>query len=444
MTTKPENHLVLTVFMLVAGYHKDSWRLEGTRSEELTELGLVTELTQMCERAKLDAVFFGDVVDATTILQGDIMMTGLYEPLTTLSALAAQTSKIGLIGTSSTSFSDPFVLARQMSGLDSLSGGRAGWNLVTSSSGGHNFGLDAMPEPKDRYRRAAEFAQVITALWDSWSDDAVINDRETGWWADPEKIRAIDHEGEFFKVKGPLNMRRSPQGRPVIVQAGSSEGGMELGSSVADAIYTVQPDKEGAQKWYRAFKDKAVEKGRDPKSIKILAGILPIVGRTEEEAQELAQQLEDHINFDRARHQMEHTFKLDLSSIDLNGHIPAEMLPENEILGTRYNILRHRAIDLKWTLREILVAASRSGGHLFAIGTAEQIADTMIDWFESGACDGFSLNPPFMPGGLENICELLVPELVRRGYYREEYEGSTLREHFGLDRPGAWDTRELS
>ena len=440
----PKKHLVLTVFMLVAGYYQDSWRMEGSRSEELTELDLVTELTQMCERAKLDAVFFGDVVSAKTIIQGNVMTSGIYEPITTLSALAARTSKIGLIGTSSTSFSNPFVLARQMAGIDSLSGGRAGWNIVTSWMGGENFGYDQMPAAVDRYRRATEFVSVTNALWDSWSDDAVINNRETGWWADPEKIQAIDHEGEFFKVKGPLNMRRSPQGRPVMVQAGSSGPGMELGATYADAIYTQQPEKEGAKKFTQEMKALAASKGRDPESIKVLAGILPVVGRTEEEAQEIADRLEAHVNFDRARLEFAENHGIDIDDVGLD-----EVIPLDRLEGTPGSVepggsnQREKLIGFVrqgHTLRQLILNAMRSG-HQWAVGTPEKIADLMIDWLESGACDGFSLNPPFMPGGLKNICELLIPELQRRGYYRTEYTGSTLREHLGLDRPGAWDTR---
>ena len=440
-TTTPKGHMALTAFMLAPGYYTDSWRMEGSRSEELAYIDLITDLAKMCEKAKLDAIFIADVVSARPILQANIKFTGFYEPLTTCALLAGLTKNIGLIATSSTSFSDPFVLARQLSGIDSLSGGRAGWNLVTSTDGGENFGLDEMPPPADRYRRATEFFHVVTGLWDSWSDEAVINNRETGWWADPEKLRAIDHEGEFFKVKGPLNMRRSPQGRPVIVQAGSSPAGIELGALSGDAIYTAQPEKSRAIEFYNTIKAKAVENGRREDQIKVIAGILPILGDTMEEAQALADKLASNINFEMGRKQVEESFRVDFSDLGLDDPVPAERLPENPLNGSRYEIYRRHVQEDNWTVRDIIVESHRSGAHLWAMGTPETVADLMIEWFEDGACDGFSLNPAFMPGGLALIFEKLVPELARRGYFRTEYTGSTLREHWGLDRPGAWDTK---
>ncbi|GAA3885098.1 LLM class flavin-dependent oxidoreductase [Leifsonia kafniensis] len=440
MAHKPEKHMILTVFMLPPGYYKDSWRLPGSRSEELGYLDFVTDLTLMCERAKLDSVFFGDVVTASTILEGNMMTTGLNEPITTLSALAGRTSKIGLTGTVSTSFSLPFVTARQLSGLDSLSGGRAGWNIVTSWMGGENFGIDELPAPAERYRRATEFVDVAVKLWDSWSDQAVINDRASGWWADPAKIQAIDYDGEFFKVAGPLNMRRSPQGRPVLFQAGSSADGMELGATFADVTYTAQPRKDGAAEFYAKYKELVRAKGRDPRSVKVLPGILPIVGETDAEAEEIAKDLANHINFDSGRVQLAKNLEIDIADIDLDERIPAERWSEDPSRGSRYHIFRKLTLDDGLTLRDLVVESYRSGAHLWAVGSASKIADVMVDWFEGGAADGFSLNPPHMPDGLRRICDLLVPELQERGYFRTEYEGDTLREHLGLDRPGAWDT----
>lgn len=272
--------MVLTTFMLPAGYHRDSWRKPGSRAEELGNLDFVADLTRMAEDAKLDAVFFGDIVHANNLFRGDIMMNGFYEPISVLSALAARTKNIGLIGTMSTSFAEPYNTARQFAGLDHMSAGRAGWNIVTSRDGFANFGVGEAPDPALRYERAAEFVDITRRLWDSWSDDAIKADRESGVWLDPAGLTRLNHQGRFYSVEGPINMPRSPQGRPVLVQAGSSGPGMDLGSSVADVIYTAQPRKEHAQEFYGRMRGLVESKGRAADSIKIVPGILPIVADT--------------------------------------------------------------------------------------------------------------------------------------------------------------------
>lgn len=437
MTPKNPKHMVLTTFTLPAGYHKDSWRMDGSRSDELANLEFVYDLTKMAEDAKLDAIFFGDIVHANTVMRGDIKMNGFYEPMTVLSALAARTKNIGLIGTVSTSFSEPYNLARQMAGLDHMSGGRAGWNIVTSSDGFQNYGIKTAPDPATRYRRATEFVDVVQQLWDSWEDDAVINDKESGWYVDTEKIHPINHSGEFFQVQGPINMPRSPQGRPVLVQAGSSGPGMELGSSVADGIYTAQPLKEPSVEFYAKFKAMAAAKGRNPQDIKVIPGILPILGDTQAEADELAEHLANHLHLDNGRVQVGADLKMDLSELDFNDKIPASWFSDDPALGSRYQIYRRKSVDQGMTLRELIVDLARSTGHQWMAGTASAVADRMIDWFDSKACDGFNLNAPFNPGGFKLICDKLVPELQERGYFRTEYEGTTLRDNFGLSRPAS-------
>lgn len=431
-TTRSGQHMVLTTFMLPAGYHKDSWRMEGSRSEELGALDFVLELTQMAEAAKLDAVFFGDVVHANTLLRGDIKMNGFYEPMTTLAALAARTQHIGLVGTISTSFSEPYNVARQLTGLDNMSGGRAGWNIVTSSDGFQNYGYEEAPDPVTRYRRATEFVDVVRRLWDSWDDGAVINDRSTGEYLDRERLHRIDHEGEFYSVQGPLNMPTGPQRHPVLAQAGSSGPGMELGSSVGDMIYTAQPLKQPSIEFYARFKEMARSKGRNPDHVKIVPGILPILGDTEAEAQELADELGRHVHLENGRAQVGADLRMDLSELDYDESIPAEWFRDDESLGSRYKIYRQKSVDQGMTLRELIVDLARSTGHQWMAGTPSQVADRMVDWFESRACDGFNLNSPFNPGGFQLICDKLVPELRDRGYFREEYTGTTLRENLGL------------
>ncbi|HEY4614771.1 MAG TPA: LLM class flavin-dependent oxidoreductase [Citricoccus sp.] len=431
-TPKPSQHMILTTFMLPAGYHKDSWRMDGSRAEELGNLDFVLELTQMAEAAKLDAVFFGDVVHANTLLRGDIKMNGFYEPVAVLSALAARTQHIGLVGTISTSFTEPYNVARQLCGLDHMSNGRAGWNIVTSSDGFQNFGMEQAPDPATRYRRATEFVDVVRRLWDSWDDGAVIVDRASGEYLDRHRLHPINHEGEFFRVQGPLNMPTSPQRHPVLAQAGSSGPGMELGSSIGDMIYTAQPNKQPSIEFYAKFKQMAKDKGRNPDHVKIVPGILPILGDTEAEARELADELGRHVHLENGRTQVGADLRMDLSELDYDERIPAEWFREDDSLGSRYKIYRMKSVEMGMTLRELIVDLARSTGHQWMAGTASQVADRMVDWFESKACDGFNLNSPFNPGGFKLICDKLVPELQDRGYFRSEYEGATFRENLGL------------
>lgn len=432
-----DRKMILTTFMLPAGYHKDSWRLSGSRVEELPGLEFVAELTTKAEQAKLDAVFFGDMANATAVLEGDIKMTGFYEPITTLSALAARTSKIGLIGTVSTSFESPYTVARQIAGLDHMSNGRAGWNVVTSSDGFDNYGYDSVPDPVDRYRRAKEFVTVARQLWDSWSDDAVIVDRENARYTDNTKIRRIDHRGEFFSVRGPIAGPRSPQGQPIIVQAGSSEPGIDLGSSIADGIYTVHPVKETAVRFYQEMKSRVRQKGRNPDHVKVLPGVVPILGATQREAEELSRELANHVHLEQGRAQLARSLKMDLSSVDLEDAIPEAWFSDDPKMGTRYRIYRMKAVEQGMNLRELIIDAARSTGHRSIVGTPSDVADMMVDWFDSGACDGFNLNSSHNPAGFHQLCDLLVPELQERGYFREDYEGDTLRDHMGLPRPAA-------
>ena len=436
-----QRQMNLTVFMLAPGYHFDSWRMPGSRAEELGHFELVRDLTLKAESAKIDAVFFGDVV-ALGPRPGtiDVRTSGFNEPITSLSALSAVTKNIGLIGTMSTTYGNPYVTARLLNGLDNISGGRAGWNIVTSGQGNENFGMDEHPEPEVRYHRAHEFVKIAQELWDSWSDDAVVTDRENGIWADINKIRPINHDGELFKVMGPLNMRRSPQGRPVLFQAGSSGLGMDLGAEVADGIYTAQPRLEEAVQFYNEFKQKIADKGRDPEQTKIFPGIMPIIGKTMAEAQELADELANHVHLEQGRKRMETSLRMDLSDLDFDEPIPAEYWKDDPSFGSRYQLMRRKAAE-GFTLKEFIIEMARSGAHQWLVGTPDIIADRMIEWFDAGACDGFSLNPAFMPGGVDLICDLLIPELQERGYYKKEYVGPTLRDNLGLKRPGAWDTK---
>ncbi|GAA1791759.1 NtaA/DmoA family FMN-dependent monooxygenase [Planosporangium flavigriseum] len=432
--------MILSAFLLPGGYDWRAWRLPGSRSEELGQFEIIAEIAQAYERAKLDSIFIADIISAAPLLEGDVKMGSPYEPVTALSALASVTSRIGLIGTVSTTFNHPFTVARQLGALDVLSGGRAGWNIVTSSRAEENYGIE-MPAKEVRYRRALEFVDVVKQLWTSWSDKAVINDRENGRWVDPELIRLIDHEGEFFKVAGFINQRRSPQGHPVLVQAGQSSGGLNLGAEVAEAIYTAQPQREKAIEYYADYKANIQSKGRNPNHTKILPGLIPYVGMTEDEARDVQNSLARFVDFDALRADLATQYGLKLDDVDLDDRIPEERFEgkNDDNAGTRFMAYRHLAVEEKYTLREILINRSSVGGHLMLSGTPSKIADRMIDWFENRACDGFSLNAPAIPQSVTQICELLIPELQERGYFRTEYEGETLREHLGLPIPPAWD-----
>ncbi|KUI36462.1 NtaA/DmoA family FMN-dependent monooxygenase [Mycobacterium sp. GA-2829] len=442
MAKRSEN-MVLSALLAVAGYHYDSWRRPGSRMEGWGEFGLIKELVRKAEAAKFDMVFFGDIAGAGPLPGSDPTIASHYEPVTVMAALSAVTSHVGMVGTASTTFLPPFSVARQFAGLDKLSGGRVGFNAVSSSMGQRNFGLDTMPSGEDRYRQMAEFLDVAFALWDSWSDDAVVNDRARGMWADPTKIRAINHKGEFYSVEGPLNTPRSPQGRPIIVQAGSSDAGTNVGAKYADAIYTQQPEFGASVAFYDMFKDKARSFGRDPRTVKIIAGIVPILGETEAEARELEADLASYVNTDLGRINIGERLEMDLSELDLDEKIPAEWFVGPKVQSrSRYENTKKLVLDEGYTLRDLIHVNARSHGHQAITGTPAQVADRMIEWYDNHACDGFNINTPFMPGGFDLVTELLVPELVSRGYFREEYEGSTLRSHLGLERPGAWDAEQ--
>ncbi len=442
---KPKNHMILTVFLAAAGYHREAWRMPGSRAEELGRLSLVKDLVQMAEASKVDSVFLGDQSSGAIFRDNQaINSSGLNEPISVLSSLAQYTSRIGLSGTISTTYSLPYQTARQLNGLDAMSNGRAGWNIVTSFSGGENFGLDELPPREVRYGMAYEFVDACVQLWDSWSDDAVVVDREGGYWVDPKLVRDIDFEGEYYRVKGPLNMRRSPQGRPVLFQAGQSEAGMRLGARFAEGIYTTQNNMQDSMKTVAAYKPLLEAVGRRPDSLKVLPGILPILGETRAEAQDYADYLTAHINWDLGALGLSRTTGIDLSQYDFDDRIPHEAWEASTVARNdeRREIYRQMSENDRLTIRELITHSARTGGHQVAIGTASDVADIMIEWFENEACHGFNLNPPSMPDGLEKICTLLVPELQSRGYFREEYEGTTLREHMGLPYPPAWDKQQ--
>ena len=355
-----------------------------------------------------------------------------------LSGLAAVTSKIGLVGTVSTTYNEPFNVARKFASLDHLSGGRAAWNVVTSHGleAANNFSLKDELLHQDRYERAEEFVDVAKKLWDSWEDDAIVYDKDNAKYVDKEKVHEIRHEGKWFHVTGPLNITRPVQGYPVIVQAGSSEAGKELAARTAEVIFTAWQTLEEAQAFYRDVKSRMAKYGRHPDELKIMPGVYPIVGKTIEEAEEKRKKLLELIPESLGVSRLSQQLGVDLSGYPVDGPLPD--LPDiAEINGikSRFQLVKDLAEREQLTIRQLYERIAGARGHREIIGTPEQIVDQLQEWFENEAADGFNIMPPTFPDGLKDFVELVIPELQKRGIFRKEYEGSTLREHLGLKRP---------
>ncbi|MFE7773406.1 LLM class flavin-dependent oxidoreductase [Streptomyces sp. NPDC057445] len=437
MTSSRPRRLHLNAFLMNAGHHDAAWRHPRTQPERITDLRYFQQLARTAERGRLDSVFLADGL----ALWGKVRHNALggFEPLTLLSALAAVTEHVGLIATVSTTFNEPFHTARKFASLDHLSGGRAGWNIVTSGTveEARNFGQEEHLEHSLRYRRAREFVEVATKLWDSWEDDAIVLDRERGVYADTAKVRAIDHRGEYFGVRGPLNVPRSPQGHPLLVQAGSSEDGKEFAAEYAEAVFTAQQTLADGQAFYKDLKSRLARHGRSEEELKILPGICPVIGSTEAEARALESELTDLQVPEYGLAQLSGMLGVDLSGLPLDGPLP-ELPQEQDINGnkSRFTLVAELAGRDGLTLRELIARLGGGRGHRVFAGTPEQIADQLEEWFTQGAADGFNIMPPHLPGGLDDFVDHVVPELQRRGLFRTEYTGRTLREHYGLSRPG--------
>ncbi|PRH78124.1 LLM class flavin-dependent oxidoreductase, partial [Streptomyces solincola] len=395
------------------------------------------ERFEAAERGKLDSVFLADGL----ALWGQVAHNALggFEPLTLLSAIAVATERIGLIATVSTTFNEPFHTARKFASLDHISGGRAGWNIVTSGTvqEARNFGFDEHLEHALRYERAREFVEVATGLWDSWEDDAVVLDRAAGIYADPRKVRPIGHQGVHFGVQGPLNVPRSPQGHPLLVQAGSSEDGREFAARYAEAVFTAQQTLADGQAFYKDLKSRLARHGRREDDVRVLPGIAPVIGSTEAEARALEQELTDLQVPEYGLAQLSGMLGVDLTGLPLDGPLP-DLPEERDINGnkSRFTLVAELARREGLTLRQLIARLGGGRGHRVVVGTPEQIADRIQEWFTQGAADGFNIMPPYLPGGLEHFVDQVVPILQERGLFRTEYTGRTLRDHYGLPRPG--------
>ncbi|MEU8827563.1 LLM class flavin-dependent oxidoreductase [Streptomyces sp. NPDC048636] len=428
----------LNAFLMNAGHHDAAWRHPRTQPERITDLGYFQELARTAERGKLDSLFLADGLTLWGNARHNAV--GGFEPLTLLSALAATTEHIGLIATVSTTFDEPFHVARRFASLDHLSGGRAGWNIVTSGNvaEARNFGREEHLAHGLRYERAAEFLDVATQLWDSWEDDAVVLDREGGVYADGDKVRAIGHRGAHFRVDGPLNVRRSPQGHPLLVQAGSSEDGKEFAARYAEAVFTAQQTLADAQTFAKDLTARLARYGRTRDQLKILPGICPVIGSTEAEARALEDELTELQVPAYGLQQLSGMLGTDLTGLPLDGPLP-DLPAERDINGnkSRFTLVAELARRDGLTLRELIARLGGGRGHRVFAGTPEQIADELEEWFTEGAADGFNIMPPHLPGGLEDFVDHVVPVLQRRGLFRTEYTGGTLRDHYGLARPAA-------
>jgi alkanesulfonate monooxygenase len=430
--------LHLAAFMRPISIHTGAWRYPGGTPDANFNFRAIVKFAQRLEAARFDAFFMADHLALLNMPMDALKRSATatsFEPFTLLSALSMATEKLGLIATGSTSFDDPFHVARRFASLDHISEGRAGWNIVTTSNpdAAKNFGLDEHLDHADRYRRAREFYDVVTGLWDSWADDAFIRDVDSGVFFDPEKLHTLDHKGEYFSVRGPLHIARPVQGWPLIVQAGGSEAGRQLAAETADAIFAAQRTLEDGRAFYADVKGRMTALGRDPEHLKIMPACLVVVGDTVAEAREKRAVLDSKVHLDSAIASLSIQLGTDASKFDLDGPLPG--IPESNASKSG----RERAIRMaeqeNLTVREL---AQRMGGYsgLALVGTAETIAGEMEEWIDSRASDGFTIMFPFLPEGLDLFVDRVVPELQRRGLLRREYEGKTLRENLGLARPG--------
>ncbi|MBI6851712.1 LLM class flavin-dependent oxidoreductase [Pseudomonas cichorii] len=430
--------LKLGAFLMATGHHVAAWRHPDVPANAGLDIKHYTHLAKVAEEARFDALFVADSVAAATgEIASHMARSDHFEPLTLLSALSAVTEHIGLIATATTTYNEPYHVARKFASLDHLSGGRAGWNLVTSDAAAEalNFGREEHVGHAERYSRAREFHQVVTGLWDSWADDAFVRDKASGEYYDPAKLHVLDHQGEHFKVKGPLNVARSPQGQPVVVQAGSSEVGRDLAAQTAEVVFTAQTSLADAQAFYADIKGRLKAYGRSADSLKIMPGVFIVVAETEADAKAKFESFQDlvdpHVGVALLGRMLGN---FDLSGYPLDGPLPELPLTDSG-QRSRQKLLTDLAEKENLNLAQLGRRIAGGRGHYSLIGTPTQIADELQTWFEQGAADGFNVLVPHLPGGLEDVARLLVPELQRRGLFRTEYEGSTLRENLGLQRP---------
>lgn len=426
----------LGAFFYGFGHHQASWSHPSANPRSERDLGHYTALAQTAERGLFDMIFLSDALavrDWPREALSRYSRTAFFEPTTLLASLAAVTRNIGLVATVSTSYNDPYNCARRMASIDMLSGGRAGWNVVTSTSDteARNFSKDQQQAHGDRYSRAGEFVDVVTGLWESWDADAFDVSPEEQRYFDPDRLHVLDHRGTYFDVRGPLNIARSPQGRPIIVQAGSSEDGKNLAVRTADVVFTAQSSIEPAQAFYADLKSRMAAHGRSPETLLVMPGVLPVVGATRAEAKAKFEELQDLIHPTVGIAQLSELLgEIDISGCPVDGPLPE--MPDTMGHKSRQSALVAMARKEGLTIRQLYKKVAAARGHLPLIGTPSDIADIMQAWFEGAAADGFNVMPPLMPRDLTDFVDHVVPELQRRGLFRTSYPGTTLRKSLAL------------
>ncbi|MEE2995593.1 MAG: LLM class flavin-dependent oxidoreductase [Pseudomonadota bacterium] len=433
-----DRKIKLNAFMRPTTIHTGSWRWPGAYADANFNFQHIKSFAQRLEEAKFDSFFMADHLAVLNMpveaLRRSTTPTS-FEPFTLLSALSMVTKNLGLMATGSTTYDEPYHIARRFASLDHISGGRAGWNIVTTSNpdASKNFGKEDHLEHAERYRRAREFYEVVTGLWDSWAEDAFVRDQESGFFMDPEKMHVLDHKGDFFNVRGPLNIARPVQGWPVIVQAGGSDAGRQLAAETAEAVFAAQSSLEAGQAFYADVKGRMKKIGRRPDQLKIMPGCLIVVGDTIDEAKKKRSKLDSLVHEESAIASLSITLGVDVSKFDPDGPLPDNLAESNATKSGR-----DRAILLAETeglsVRQL---AQRLGGYsgLAMVGTPESIADDMEEWLETRGSDGFTIMFPYLPQGLDDVVDRIIPEIQRRGLFRTEYEGTTLRDNLGLSRP---------
>ena len=445
MTSKRQIHVNLN--LLNAGVYGGAWRSPETDPRASFDFGHYVALAKLAERYKLDAVFLAD----SLIIADDARFRPFQslEPTVLLAVIGAATKHIGLIGTASTTYSDPFNLARRLATLDHVSGGRAGWNVVTTvgDRAAQNFGLEGAPSHHDRYVRAAEFIELSLKLWGSFPQGAVTADKGTGEFLDLAQVAPVDHVGEYYQVRGPLNVPQSPQGRPVLVQAGSSTDGKELAARFAEVVFTVQKTIQESVSFSDDIRRQAQDWGRDPAHVKILPGLSTVIGSTESEALTRQRELEDLVHPDYARARLAEVLGVDARELVADQYLPAHLVANEDPVvqasqGFRTSVINYARRE-SLTVGQLLRSLGGGAGHRIVAGTPEQIADDMEEWFTAGAADGFNIMADVLPTGAVTFLEQVIPELQRRGLFRREYSGHTLREHYGLPHLGPDDVAHL-
>ncbi|MBR1164796.1 LLM class flavin-dependent oxidoreductase [Bradyrhizobium elkanii] len=435
------DEMKLGLFLKQAGHHEGAWRDPGVPTSGGIDVDHYARMAKLAEGAAFHFIFLADtpsVEDRDHATIARVSRNDSFEPITLLSALSSKTQHIGLVATATTTYHQPYHLARMLASLDHLSRGRAAWNIVTSGFKfeAQNFGERELPDYVTRYTRAREFVEVAKGLWDTWEDDAFIRDKQSGIFADTNKLHLLNHRGDHLSVRGPLNLARPPQGYPVLVQAGASDAGIQFAAEVGEVIFTAAPSLEYGKSYYGILKQKARALGRKDDQLAVMPGIIPIVGRSQQEACEKLERLRSYTHIDVQIGVADRTlgFVTELGSLNLDSLVP-EALPQTNFIQSRQKVLLDFAVRQKFTWRQLIRMVSDTRGHMMVVGTPDEIVNTMVDIFDQRGADGFNILPATFPGGLKDFVDLIIPELRRRGKFRSRYSGQTLRENLGLRRP---------